>query len=220
MGIPTGADLSGRLDAVIGEAQGRVKAFQSAAEESHRELRERFQKFLPIAEQITALAREKLGRLTERLAFEVKPTHTQTDQFYARSVTLEVKSELAGVIRLSFRLGHDRDVTQVMLDYDLEIIPIFFRFNSHDHLDFPLEGYDEAAVSQWLDDRIVDFANAYLELHLTKQYQDRVLVTDTVAGISFPKYFAASTLDHNGTTYYFVSDETRREFEKQQGLTP
>ena len=41
-----------------------------------------------------------------------------------------------------------------------------------------------------------------------------------MAGISFPKYYAASTLDHDGTTYYFVSDETRREFEKSHGLTP
>ena len=47
-----------------------------------------------------------------------------------------------------------------------------------------------------------------------------MLVSDTVAGISFPKYFAAATLDHGGTTYYFVSDETRREFEKRHGLTP
>jgi hypothetical protein len=59
-------------------------------------------------------------------------------------------------------------------------------------------------VSKWLDDRIVDFANAYLELHLTRQYQERVLVTDTIASISFPKFFAASTLEHGGTTYYFV----------------
>jgi hypothetical protein len=46
-----------------------------------------------------------------------------------------------------------------------------------------------------------------------------VLVPDTVAGISFQKYFAASTLDHEGKTDYFISDETRREFVKQHGLT-
>ena len=63
----------------------------------------------------------------------------------------------------------------------------------HARLDIPLEEYDEAAVSAWLDDRLVDFANAYLELHLTKQYQERVLVPDTVAGISFPKLNPMST---------------------------
>jgi hypothetical protein len=220
MDASTRSDLSGRLDAVIEEARGRVKAFQAEAAQSHREVQKRFHKLLPIAERITAMAREKLERLRERLAFEVKPAHTQTERYYGRSVSLEVKSELAGVIKLSFRLGHDRDVTRIMLDYELEIIPVFFRFTPHEHLDVPLEAYDEAAVSKWLDDRIVDFANAYLELHQTKQYQERVLVSDTVAGISFPKYFAASTIEHGGTTYDFVSDETRREFEKGQGLTP
>jgi YHS domain-containing protein len=220
METSTRSELSGRLDAVIEEARGRVKAFQADAAQSHREVQERFHKFLPIAERITAMAREKLERLREHLEFDVTPAHTQTEQFYGRSVTLQVKSELAGVIKLTFRLGHDRDVTQIMLDYQLEIIPVFFQFTPHEHLDVPLEAYDEAAVSKWLDDRVVDFANAYLELLQTKQYQERVLVSDTVAGISFPKYFAASTLDHGGTTYYFVSDETRREFEKRHGLTP
>jgi YHS domain-containing protein len=219
MRASTKGDLSSRLDAVIGEARGRVKAFQSEAEKAHREVRERFQKFVPIAERITAMAREKLERLRERLKFDFAPAHAQTDRYYVRSVRIDVESELAGVIKLSFKLTHDRDVSHILLDYDLEIIPVFFRFEPHARLEIPLEAYDEAAVAGWLDDRLVDFANAYTELHLTKQYQERVLVPDPVAGISFPKYFAASTLDHEGKTYYFISDETRREFEKQHGLT-
>ena len=131
-----------------------------------------------------------------------------------------MKSELAGVVKVGFRLTHDSDVRHILLDYNLEIIPVFFRFNPHARLEMPLEAYDEAAVGKWLDDRIVEFANAYLELHSTKQYQERVMVSDTVAGISFPKYFAAATLDHDGTTYYFISEETRREFAKRHGLTP
>ena len=180
-------DLSRRLEAVVEEAKTRVKDFQSEAETEYREVRERFQKFLPIADRIAAMAREKLERLRERVKFDVTPAHSQTEQFYVRSVVLEVKSELAGVVKLAFRLTHDASVSHILLDYDLEIIPVFFRFDPHARLDVPLEDYDEAAVGRWLDDRIVDFANAYLELHATKQYQDRVMVSDTVAGISFPK---------------------------------
>ena len=46
-----------------------------------------------------------------------------------------------------------------------------------------------------------------------------MLVSDTVAGISFPKYFTAATLDHDGKTHDFISEETRREFAKRHGLT-
>ena len=213
-------DLDSRLDAVVEEARGRVKAFQAEAEAERQGVAERFQKFLPIAERIVAIAREKLERLKERLQFEVKPSQVQTERFYYRSVTLDVKTELAGVVKVGFKLTHDSDVRLILLDYNLEIIPVFFRFNPHARMEMPLESYDEAAVEKWLDDRIVEFANAYLELHSTKQHQERVMVSDTEAGISFPRYFAASTLDHDGHTYYFISEETRREFAKRHGLTP
>jgi YHS domain-containing protein len=213
-------DLDSRLDAVVEDARGRVKAFQTEAETTRQEVAERFQKFLPIAERIGGLAREKLERLKERLQVEVKPSLLQTEQFYYRSVTLDVKTELAGVVRVGFKLTHDSDLRLILLDYNLEIVPVFFRFNPHSRMEMPLESYDEAAVGKWLDDRIVEFANAYLELHATKQHQERVMVSDTVAGISFPRHFAAATLDHGGQTHYFISEESRREFAKRHGLTP
>jgi hypothetical protein len=44
------------------------------------------------------------------------------------------------------------------------------------------------------------------------------MVSDLVAGISFPKYFAAASLERDGTTRYSLGDESRREFAKQHGL--
>jgi YHS domain-containing protein len=213
-------DLSSRLDAVMEEARQRIESFQAQAESKRREVEERFQKFLPIAERIVALVREKLERLRERLSFDVIPSQVQTGQLYSRAVTLDVKCELASSVKLGFHLTHDADVRFILLDYNLEIIPVFFRFNPHTRLEMPLEAFDEAAVSRWLDDRIVEFANAYLELLSTRQYQERAMVADTVAGISFPKHFAAATLEHDGKTYYFVSEETRREFAKRHDLSP
>ena len=220
MSTTTTNDLDSRLDAVVEEAQGRVKAFQAEAEAERQGVAERFQTFLPIAERIVAIAREKLERLKERLQFEVNPSQVQTERFYYRSVTLDVKTGLAGVVKVGFKLTHDSDVRLILLDYNLEIISVFFRFNPHARMEMPLEPYDEAAVGRWLDHRIVEFANAYLELHATKQHQERVMVSDPVAGISFPKFFAAATLDHDGQTYHFISEETRREFAKRHGLTP
>lgn len=220
MGASQKGDLSARLDAVKEEARGRISDFQAEAASAQQGIRDRFQEFLPIAERIVAIARQKLELLRERLEFDVTPSQVHTDRLYSRSVTLDVKSELAGVIRLGFRLTHDTDVRHILLDYTLEIIPVFFRFNPHARLEMPLDPYDEAAVGAWLDDRIVEFAHAYLELHSTKQYQEKVMVNDPVAGISFPKYFAATTLDHDGTTHHFISEETRREFATRHGLAP
>jgi hypothetical protein len=212
-------DLASRLDSVVEDAQGRVKAFQADADAKWQSIQGRFQKFLPIAERVVALTREKLERLRERLKFDVIPAQLQTERFFSRSVTLDVKTELASVVKVGFKLTHDSDVQHVLLDYNLEIIPVYFRFNPHSRLEMPLEAYDEAAVGQWLDDRIIEFANTFLELHSTRQHQERALVSDATAGITFPKHFAAATLVHDGTTHYFVSEESRREFANRHGLT-
>ena len=213
------SDLSSRLEAVVQEGRGRVEAFQERAEVTRQEIAERFQRFLPIAERIVAMAREKLANLQQHLPFEVTPSHVQAERLYSRSVTLDLKTKMAGTVRVGFRLTHDSDVRQILLDYNVEIVPIFFKFNPHNRLEMPLEAYDEAAVGQWFDDRIVEFANTYMELLSTKQYQERVLVSDPIAGISFPKYFAAATLEHEGKTYHFISEESLREFAERHGLT-
>jgi YHS domain-containing protein len=38
-----------------------------------------------------------------------------------------------------------------------------------------------------------------------------------VAGVRFPKFAAASSLEWGGKTYYFIGDDTRREFESSHG---
>lgn len=55
--------------------------------------------------------------------------------------------------------------------------------------------------------------DAALKEHLKDQ-----LVEDPVAKIHFPKYLATSTLERDGRTYYFVGEDTCREFEKQSAV--
>jgi YHS domain-containing protein len=43
------------------------------------------------------------------------------------------------------------------------------------------------------------------------------MVEDPIAHVSFPKQAAAATLDWKGQKFYFIAEETRQEFEKQQG---
>ena len=44
----------------------------------------------------------------------------------------------------------------------------------------------------------------------------REMVEGPVAGDCFPRFAAGATLQRNGTTYYFVGEETRRAFEEQE----
>ena len=55
-------------------------------------------------------------------------------------------------------------------------------------------------------------------IHQNQYYLKAHLVTDPVANVQLPKYAAKTTLEHNGQTYYFISDETKLEYEKRHGI--
>ena len=134
-----------------------------------------------------------------------------------REATFTFQSRLAHV-RLKFSATTDRDIEKLILSYDLEIIPILMRFKSHDEVEFPLDAVDKKAVAKWIDDRIVDFVQSYFAMGENEIYLKDQMVEDPIAKVRFPKVAAATTLDWQGQTFYFIGDETRREFEKQQGI--
>jgi hypothetical protein len=104
-----------------------------------------------------------------------------------------------------------------ILGYDLEIIPIFMRYEPHAELEFPLEAVDQAAA-QWIDDQKADFARAYLSMGENEIYMRDRMVEDPIAHVRFPDFAAGATLEWQGQKFYFIGQETRREFEKQQGI--
>jgi YHS domain-containing protein len=120
-------------------------------------------------------------------------------------------------IDLSFAAFTDAEVRNVVFLYDLEILPILMKFDSHSEIEFRLEAVDAEKLGQWIDDRIVSFVTTYLALHENAFYLKGHMVEDPVAKVQFPKFAAGATLESGGRTVYFISDETRREFEQQRG---
>jgi YHS domain-containing protein len=116
-------------------------------------------------------------------------------------------------MRLS--VAADEQVRQLILSYDLEILPVLMQFERHEQLSQPIDSVDEQAVARWIDDRLVQFTKTYLSLHENQYYLKDHLVEDPVAGVRFPKHVAGATLDSKGKTYYFISEETRQQFEKR-----
>ena len=57
--------------------------------------------------------------------------------------------------------------------------------------------------------------NASISMH--EIYLKDHMVEDPIAHVRFPKAAAATVLEWSGQKFYFIGEETRREFEKQQG---
>jgi len=83
-----------------------------------------------------------------------------------------------------------------------------------------MDKVDKGAVAKWIDDRIVDFVQTYFSMGENEIYLKDEMVEDPVAHVRFPKMAAATTLEWQGQKFYFIGEETRREFEKQQGIGP
>jgi YHS domain-containing protein len=203
-----------RIDAEFSALEGKIKRAQDERLQEHQERQNRLTTFKRELDSLPEVWGPRLDALMERFGdyAKVAPRLEST----SRAVTMDFETELAR-IRLRLSATTDHDVRNLILAYDLEILPALMQFDSHQQGQWPIDAIDRRAVGDWVDDRIVSFVKTYLSLHENEYYLKEHMVRDPVAGVRFPKYAAAATVDVGGKTYYFIGDETRREFEAQQG---
>jgi YHS domain-containing protein len=200
-----------RLDEQVEKARKGVEQKQTELQQAYEGRKQRYQTFLRLMNELRGVAQLRLAKLAERCKFDATPTEDAD----GKSVVLKFKTPVARV-QLRLSATHDTEVRNLVLIYDLEILPLYVKFNPHSQLEIPLEKVDRAAVENWLDDRLVEFAETYVTIHFTDQYHQDHMVLDPVADVRFPKAYAQSSLERDGKTYHFISEETRREFEQRR----
>jgi YHS domain-containing protein len=208
--------LLNRIDQEVAAEAGRQKAAWAEVVQANRERGVRLQRYESEAQHVIELLKPRLDGFVEHFKAVVKAQPVVRE--HTRALNLEFAATVAKVT-LRFEVFPDRDVSHVRLECTQEIIPVLVRYDKQSVLEFPLDGVKDDKVVQWFDDRVVAFVKAYVavvrqDAALQEQLKDQ-FVEDPVARVRFPKYLAASTLERDGRTYYFVDEETRREFEKQ-----
>lgn len=204
-----------RIDAEFSAVQDNIKKSQLENMQEYRERQNRLAAFAKLLEELRELWKPRLEALRLRFGEKVNVTPRITPS--SREATFEFHSALAQ-IRLRFSVFADSDVRNVQLTSDLEIVPILIHFDAHSEIEFPLEATNKQAVASWIDDRIVSFVRTYLAIHKDNLYLKDHLVEDPITQIKFPKYAAGATLDWKGSTYYFVDQDSRKEFAKQKNI--
>jgi hypothetical protein len=208
--------LASRIDAEFSAAEQKVKQFQTEQVQEHQQRQKRLEQLGKLFDELSKIWTPRLEMLVKKFGDRVqaKPRLVPT----TREVTLDFKSRAANV-RLKFSACTDRDVRKLILNYDLEIIPVLMKFNPHSDVEFPLDAVDRDAVAKWLDDRIVEFVRTYFSISENAVYMKDEMVEDPIAHVSFPRFAAAATLEWQGQKFYFIGEETRQEFARQQGIT-
>jgi len=210
-------DLGGRLQAAFTAAKGRVASLQTEAGESYEGLQHRYQAFIDFAKELaTDIVRPRIAKLEEFFPGVQEQPHRSR---HGGSVVLQLPRNPGSVASVTLKLGltHDPEIRQGVLDYDLEILPIYVQYEKHARFEFPLAQADRAEIARWLDDRLVAFVETVLSLQFSEEYQRGNMVTDPVAEVRFPKAFAKGSAEHGGTTYYFLSEQSLEDFRKNPG---
>jgi hypothetical protein len=207
--------LASRIDAEFSAAEQKVKQFQAEQVQEYKQRQKRLEQLGKVFDQLREVWRPRLDLLVKKFGdrVQVKPRVVPT----TREATFDFKSRVANV-HLKFSACTDRDVRKVILSYDLEIIPVLTRFDPHAETEFPLDAVDQDAVGKWIDDRIVEFVRTYFSISENATYLKDDMVEDPVAHVSFPRFAAAATLESQGQKFYFIGEETRREFAEKNKI--
>jgi len=213
--MPDIKSLASRIDAEFSAVEEKTKKFQVEQVEKHKQRLNRLEQLGKLFDELRDIWKPRLELLVKKFGDRVQTTPRIVPS--TREVTFDFQSRLARVC-LKFSAFTDQDVQKVILSYDLSIIPVLMRFNPHAEVEFPLNAVDKEAAAKWMDDRIVEFVQTYFSLGENDIYLKEYMVEDPVAHVRFPKLAAATTLEWQGQKFYFIGEETRREFAKQNGI--
>ena len=213
--MPDINSLASRIDAEFSAVAEKIKKFQVEQVQEHKERQKRLDQLEKLFDQLRDIWRPRLELLLKKFGDRVQTTPRIVPS--TREVTFNFQSSLARVC-LKLSAFTDRDIQKLILSYDLEIIPVLMKFKHHDEVEFPMDKVDKEAVGRWIDDRIVDFVQTYFSMGENEIYLKAEMVEDPIAHVRFPKLAAATTLEWQGKKFYFIGEETRREFAKQNKI--
>jgi len=213
--MPDINSLASRIDAEFSAVEEKVKKFHAEQVQEQQQRQKGLEQLGKVLDELRDVWRPRLELLVKKFGDRVQTTPRIVPS--TREVTFDFQSHQARV-SLRFAASTDRDIQKLILSYDLKIIPILMHFKSHDDVEYPLHAINKEAVAKWIDDRIVDFIQTYFSMGENEIYLKDQMVEDPIAHVKFPKVAAATTLEWQGKTFYFIGEDTRREFEKQQGI--
>lgn len=215
--MSTETSLTQRLKAEFDKSAQRAAQTEQAKQAEHDEREKRLSQFSHVCDDLRGIWRPRLEEFLKQFGEQVKVTPTSTPTL--REAKVAFLTDMAN-ITLAISASANPEVTRLVLDYDLLIIPMFFEYERHSRLEMPLDKIDQAAVGKWVDDQLVSCVRTYLSMQENEHYLRRAMVEDPITKTRFLPHDAAAKLDHNGHTHYFSSAETLRQYKKKHQIEP
>jgi hypothetical protein len=144
---------------------------QDQVREASRDLDRRLKRYTMVADAIMeAVVRPGMEKLAACFAAvqaaEVQRTrHTCVCRFPHTPRFPATAAVELGVTR-------DGDARNLTVEYDLQILPYFHRINSKARLVMPLDEVDEWEVARWVEERVLEFVDSYLQVETVEPYRE------------------------------------------------
>ena len=208
-------DLTARIESAFSAVKEKARRQQQAELQSYQERQKLFETYEKAQKRIVDIAKPRLEALAKRAGERVTVTPSISET--RRSVRFEFRSSRA-YMTLLFSVAPDRELKNAVVDYDLKIVPVLWRFDSHGEFSSPITAFDVDGLTKWLDDRIIGFVELYVQIHEGEILDKAEYVEDPVAKVKFPKFAAGASLEDGGQTYFFIDENTKADFARQKGL--
>jgi len=91
--------------------------------------------------------------------------------------------EFPASTKLSFHVSPDTAIENAIVTYDLEILPIYFKFEGHDQVVAPIACLFDGRIAAWVDAKLLGFVDVYLLSQTHDQYQKSYQDTEPACGM-------------------------------------
>jgi YHS domain-containing protein len=212
------SELEQRIQEMLTATEQRKQVEQNHLHQGMMEFEQRHQRFTAVADRLVQnVLRPRLQKLAEHFdnARLLGCDPTGQHQCVCR---FDHTPRFPATAKLELAVSRDGQCETLLVLYNLEILPVFFAFQGHDQLSFPLDRVSEEQVAAWVDEKIIGFVETYLRLETTDPYHTEDLVTDPVCGMRINKVYAAGQLEHQGQTFYFCVPECRQKFAENPSM--
>ena len=162
--------LADRIKAEFDAQQKRAGAVQQDRANQLKERDQRLAQFEKVCDSLKDVWRPRFEEFAKQFGDKIKITPKVTPS--QRDATIAFMTDLAN-ITLTLTVAPNSDVTKLILDYDLLILPMLMEYERHARFEAPLDKVDRNAVGAWIDDRLISCVKTYLALGENEFYLKR-----------------------------------------------
>lgn len=205
--------LAQRIRAEFDARAQRQKETEQQRTKEAEDRDKRLAQFGRTCEDLKAVWRPRFEEFATQFGDKIKITPSVTPS--QREAKIVFLTDMA-TMNLTLRVTPSADVTKLVLDYDLLIVPIFFDYARNARLEMPLDKIDKAAVGKWIDDQLISCVKAFLTMQDNEYYIKRAMVEDPITKVKMLRDDAKGKLELDGKTYYFSSEESLKKFRDER----